>query len=161
MDPGQLLQGRTRETAIRRDELGRWFNDGVSLAHGNLIRSFDRWIERAEDGRYCLKNDANWAYFTLEGPPFFVRSAGLDGDGGVRLRLSNDREEVLVPATLRQSRDGALYCDVMDGTMAARFDAGAVHQLESAVFEDESGVYLELAGRRYRPPVVDDPLSAP
>ena len=158
MDPAEYLQGRTRETTIRRDAQGRWFHDGDPLEHPNLIRSFDRWIERAEDGRYCLKNDINWAYVTIEGPPLFVRTLRFDGGDTAWLVLSNDREERLVPDTLRHGEDGALHCDVANGTLVARFDRHAQAQLERVLGEDERGVYLALGGGRVRPPVVNDPL---
>jgi hypothetical protein len=32
-------------------------------------------------------------------------------------------------------------------------------QLEDAIGEDERGVYVELGGERYHPPVVDEPLE--
>lgn len=157
MDANKFLQGRTRETTIVRDSQGRWFHDGQPLVHPNLVKSFDRWVERAADGRYCLKNDINWAYITLEGPPYFVRSVQLESDG-VRLRLSNDALVPLRGETLRQDADGALYCDVL-GDLTARFDNAAATQLESLLGEDERGVYLTLAGARHYPPVVAQPLS--
>ena len=33
MDPAQFLQGRTRETEIRRDARGRWFNGEDRIDH--------------------------------------------------------------------------------------------------------------------------------
>ena len=33
MEPSQFLKGRTRETKIRRDAAGRWFNDGDPIDH--------------------------------------------------------------------------------------------------------------------------------
>jgi hypothetical protein len=164
MDPREMLQGRSRETTIVRDAQGRWSQDGQPLEHPNLTRAFDRWIERAEDGRYCLKNDINWAYFTLQGPPFFVRSLEVDGNRAVTLILSNDKREPLRAESVRVGEDGALYCDVGDGSMVARFDRHAATQLETLLGEDADGVYLELAGRRIRPKTVHDPLrplSAP
>lgn len=158
VDPASYLQGRSRETTIRRDAQGRWFHDGDPLEHPNLTRSFDRWIERAEDGRYCLKNDINWAYVTIEGAPLFVRSLRFDADEAWLL-LSNECEERLVPETLRQSEDGALHCDVAGGTLVARFDHHAQTQLERVLREDERGVYLAFGGGRVRPPVVGDPLA--
>jgi uncharacterized protein len=159
MDPTSFLQGRSRETTIRRDALGRWFDDGEPLEHPNLLRAFDGWVDRAEDGRYCLRNGVNWAYFTLEGPPFFVRWASVDEAAeSVRLRLSDDQLERLDPETLRQGEDGALYCDVRDGTMAACFERHAMQQLEALLREDDQGVYLALGGKRVRPPQVRDPL---
>lgn len=154
-----MLQGFSRETTIRRDAQGRWFHDDQPLEHEGLTRAFDRWIERAEDGRYCLKNDINWAYVTLEGPPYFVRSVAIGPGGQVELALSNDRREPLRPQTLRLGEDGALYCDVGDGTLPARFDRHATSQLEALIGEDERGVFVEVAGARVRPQVVSDPLT--
>jgi hypothetical protein len=159
VEPGQFLQGRTRETTIVRDTNGTWFYDGEPLEHPNLTRAFDRWIARAEDGRYCLKNDINWAYFKLEGPPFFVRSLLVSADGEVTLVLSNDAHEALRARSLREDRAGALYCDVGDGSMVARFDRHAAVQLEALIGEDAQGIYLQLGGERVRPPVVSDPLQ--
>lgn len=159
MDPSQFLSGRSRETNIRRDALGRWFADGQPLEHLNLTRAFDRWIDRAEDGRYCLKNDINWAYVTIEGPPLFVRSVHIEPVGTVSLTLSDDRTETLAPETLRQGPDGALYCDARGGTFAARFERHAMQQLEPVLREDDQGVYLSLANQRIRPRSVRDPLT--
>jgi hypothetical protein len=159
MDPGQLLLGRSRETTIVRDAAGRWFQDGQPLEHPNLTRAFDRWVRRAEDGRYCLENDINWAYITLEGAPFFVRSLQIGADHAITLLLSNDEREPLRPRTLRTGPDGALYCDVANGQMVARFDRHAAAQLEALLGEDEQGVYLELAGARVRPEIAADPLQ--
>lgn len=158
MEPGSFLEGRSRETTIRRDAQGRWFHDGEPLDHPNLTRAFDRWVQVAEDGRYCLKNDINWAYITLEGAPLFVRVSRVEPGGRASLLLSDDTWEALDPATLRQAADGALYCDVHGG-LVARFDRLAMQQLEALLGEDESGVYLALAPTgRVRPPVVQDPL---
>lgn len=160
MDPSSFLQGRTRETTIRRDAEGRWFYDGEPLDHPNLTKAFDRWIERAEDGRYCLKNDINWAYFTLEGAPFFVERVRRDERGRPLLELSNGTEQPLALAmnTLRIGPEGALYCDVQ-GDMTARFTRHAATQLEPWLSEDDHGVYLELDGARVRPEVAADPLT--
>lgn len=159
VEPGQFLEGRTRETTIVRDAQGRWFFDGEPLEHPNLTRAFDRWVARADDGRYCLKNDINWAYVKLEGPPFFVRSLQIDAGGGVSLLLSNDAHEPLRARTLRADDAGALYCDVGDGSMVARFDRHAAAQLEALIGEDARGIYLDVAGERVRPQVVSDPLQ--
>jgi len=157
MDPASFLQGMTRETSIRRDAEGTWFFDGEPLDHPNLTRAFDRWIERAEDGRYCLKNDINWAYFTLEGAPYFVERVRADAQNAPVLELSNGAEAPLAVDTLRTGPEGALYCDVPGG-MVAKFRRHAMTQLEPWLSEDDKGAYLELQGKRVRPEVASDPL---
>lgn len=158
VDPASMLKGRTRETKIHRDARGRWFNDGAEITHTLLTRAFDAWLLPAPDGsgRWCLSNDINWAYVSLEGPPRFVRRVEVD-QGAVTLHLSDDRQARLDPSTLRQGPEGALYCDV-PGDMTARFDPHAMMQLESLIDEDEEGVFLTLDNRRIRPPQVARPL---
>jgi hypothetical protein len=157
MDPAGFLEGRSRETTIRRDADGTWSQDGEPLEHPNLTRAFDRWIARAEDGRFCLKNEINWAYITLEGAPYFVRSVRPGAGGEPELLLSSDEAVSLRPQTLRLGPEGALYCDVAPG-MVARFDRLAMAQLERWLAEDEDGVYLDAQGVQVRPPYREEPL---
>jgi hypothetical protein len=154
-----VLAGRTRETKIRRDALGRWFNDGVEITHPLLREAFDRWLRRAPDasGRYCLSNDINWAYVELEGPPRFVRAVRRVG-GAVELSLSSGEQIELEGASLVQGPDEGLYCDAPGG-LVARFDRHAVMQLEPLLEEDELGVFLNVRGAKVRPRVVRDPLA--
>lgn len=162
MDPGSFLKGFSRETTIRRDAEGRWFHDGEPLEHANLTRAFDRWVDRAEDGRYCLKNDINWAYIELQGAPLFVRRLELGPGSAIGLVLSDDQKLPLAPETLREGPDGALYCDVPRGAgaLTARFDRHAMQQLEDLLREDDAGVYLALGADKVRPPRVADPLAS-
>ena len=157
MDAKDFLAGRSRETRIRRDARGRWFDGDDAIEHPGLRDAFDRWIARADDGRYCLRNDINWAYVQIEGPPLFVRTVRVV-DGAVMIGLSDGLEEVLHPETLRQAGDGSLYADARGGTMPARFERAAMHSLESCLGEEGGQVFLSVGGRRYFPPAASDPL---
>lgn len=160
MDPAQMMAGLTRETDIRRDRRGRWWKGSDPIDHPHLVRAFERWLDRAEDGRFCLRNDINWAYVEVEGPPVFVRGVRA-GEEGLRLVLSGEVEEPLDPATLRQDSEGALYCDVREGRLAAVFDRYAADQLVELTGEmDEEGPFLRFGGERLRPRVVPDPLCS-
>jgi hypothetical protein len=156
MEPTNFPFGLSRETTIRRTADGKWFHDGDPIDNDKLARAFDRWIERAEDGRWCLKNDINWAYFQLEGAPYFVRSVKLDGERATLL-LSNDREVELDFRSLREGPDDALYCTALGE--AARFESYAAVQLGDLLDEDEQGPYFQQAGERIRPPRKQDPLQ--
>ncbi len=161
LDPAMFVEaGRTRETKIRRDARGRWWNDQDPITHANLATAFDAWIERAEDGRYCLKNDINWAYVTIEGAPIDVRSVRLDGEAAT-LSLSDGRVEPLELGSLREGPDGALYCTVRQGTMPARFDPHSAMQLAERAVETGEGVAIRIGGRSHVPPRVADPLASP
>ena len=151
----RLLTGRTRETKIRRDARGRWFNDGSPITHTLLTRAFDEWLIPAPDGsgRWALSNSINWAFVAIEGPPRFVRSVRLEG-GRALLTLSDGSALPLDPSTLREATDGALFCEVQHpdhGPLEARFDAHAAMQLASALGEDARGIYVELGGVRHYP----------
>lgn len=163
MDPRDLLpppEGRTRETAIRRDARGRWWNGADAITHPLLTRAFDAWIERADDGRYCLKNDVNWAYVAIEGAPFFVRACRL-GPAGAELELSDGTRERLDPSTLLEDAEGALYCRVKGGRFLARLDAHAAMQLGEALDERLEGLVLRLGETCVSPRRVADPLAEP
>ena len=158
MDPAQFLKGRTRETDIRRDGAGRWYNGDDPISHPNLVRSFDSWVDRAEDGRFCLSNSINWAYIRIEGPAYFVKDARA-ADDGIELVLSGGNEERLDSTTLCQDAEGALWCTVREGRCPARFDNHAVTKLADSVGSDEDGVFLQVGAEKVRPPEVSDPLS--
>ena len=156
--PAQFLQGHTRETQIRRDARGRWFNGEDRIDHPNLVRSFDSWIDRAEDGRFCLSNSINWAYIDIEGPAYFVKDTTPTLDQ-ITLHLSGGLEETLDPGSLRQGPEGALWCTVREGRCPARFDNHAVSKMADAVGEDDEGIYVRFGSQKVRPPQIDDPLS--
>lgn len=150
----------TRETTIRRDAHGRWYHDGEAIETEAIERAFDRWLDRADDGRYILKNEINWAYCEIEGAPVFVRRAQVEADQ-LRLELSDGRVEVLEPDTLRQGLDGALYCQVRAGRLSAVFEREAAMALFDLIAEDGEGLLIELRGRQYRPKTVARPLEWP
>jgi hypothetical protein len=155
-----LAPGRSRETKIRRDAAGRWYDDDVPITHPHLAAAFDAWLERAPDGRLCLKNEVNWAYVHVEGAPLFVRSAKVVG-ASVLLTLSDGQVEPLDLSTLRQDAAGRVYCQGRQGAMAARFDHHALLGLVDLVGEDDHGVYVELAGDKTRVPLAEDPVVWP
>lgn len=158
-DPSAALAGLSRETTIVLDKDGRFFHDGRPVDHPGIVRAFHRWIDRAEDGRFVLRNAINWAYIKVAGTPLFVRSVRLCGARPVThvyLSLSDGSEEELRYDTLRQDKDGVFYADARMGTMAARFDKHAALGLSPVVGEDDDGPFLEVVGRKLRPATVED-----
>ena len=147
----------SRETTIRRTAEGRWFHDGEPVENQPLARAFDRWVCRADDGRYCLKNSINWAYITLEGAPYFVRAVHID-KGHAKLTLSNDDTVPLDPHSLREDEKGQLYCTAYHN-MPARFDSHAAVQLSPLLDEDDKGAYFQHEDQVIYLPRVEDPLG--
>ncbi|MFT3927109.1 MAG: hypothetical protein QM778_31475 [Myxococcales bacterium] len=107
-------------------------------------------------GATASKTTSNWAYFSLEGAPYFVRSVRVSG-GQAELLLSNDREVTLDVHSLREGPDAALYCTVLGGE-PARFDSHAAVQLGDLLEEDAEGPYVRQGSVRVHPPRVADPL---
>ncbi|MFO0726960.1 MAG: DUF1285 domain-containing protein [Myxococcota bacterium] len=138
----------SRETKIRRDRFGVWFDGEEPIDQPAIARAFDRWLELADDGRFCLKNSVNWAYVQIEGAPVFVRQAHRRVEG-FALDLSDGRQEDLDPATLAIDAEGAIHCRVRGGTLWARFDHPAALSLGEAVVEDEGALWLMLSGVRW------------
>ncbi len=157
VQPPLVPPGFSVESGVRRDAQGRWFHEGVAIDNEAVAKAFDRWIDRAEDGRYILKNSVNWAYVDIEGPPFFVKhlSVGLDR---VTLLLSDGTEEALLVDSLRQGPDGRLYCDVREGGFVAGFGQQATMQFEPLLDEDEDGLFVTIGSQKVRPALVAEPL---
>lgn len=158
MDPAQFLQGRTRETDIRRDARGRWFKGADPIDHPNLTLAFDGWVDRADDGRFCLSNAINWAYVEIDGPAYFVKNVEADSSG-MTLTLSGNVREALDPSTLCQGPEGALWCAVKDGRCPARFENHAVSKMSEWIDQDDEGEFILVGSNKVRPPACSDPLS--
>jgi len=156
VDPKELFKGFSRETEIRRDARGRWYMGADPITHRGVVQAFNGWIDRAEDGRYCLRNDLGWAYVTIEGSPYFVRSISHRGDE-IELTLSGGRQERLALETLCQGPAGRLYCRVLEGRLVAEFDNHSAVTLADHVEEVRGGHWLRCDGRLHAIPVVADP----
>lgn len=137
----------SRETTIRRNAEGRWFHDDEPVLNDAVARAFDAWVDVADDGRYILRNDVNWAYVEIEGSPIFVERARVT-EGYVELSLSDGSVEGLDEGSLAQTGDGNLVCRVRSGRLGASFKRRAMLDLVEFLDEDEAGSYLLLGKRR-------------
>ncbi|MCB9653351.1 MAG: hypothetical protein H6729_04365 [Deltaproteobacteria bacterium] len=126
------------------------------MENAAVARAFDRWIARAPDGRYCLQNDVNWAYVEIEGAPVHIRAIRVIDDE-VHLDLSDDRTEELAFETLRQDREGRLYCDVRGGTLTAQFSSHAATEL-APWLQEGCPIELVIGAKRVPIIVVDEPV---
>ncbi len=152
--------GYSRETRLRRDASGRWFDGDRPIEHPGLRHAFDGWIERAPDGRPCLRNTIHWVYVDIEGPYYFVRGVRFASDGSVQLMLSGEREARLRPETLREARDGGLWCSVFEASLPTRFDVESAQRLvERCGHLDGERLLLRIGTWEGELPRVDDPLA--
>jgi hypothetical protein len=151
-------RGLSRETDITLDARGRFHVAGVPFEHEHLAETFARWLVRAPDGRYALRNDLHWVYVTVEGAPLHARRAELGPDGVVLLLRGGERAP-LVASTLREGPDGALYARARDGTWPVRLAPEAALDLAPLLVEaPDGGVAIALGDDVVAIRRVADPL---
>jgi hypothetical protein len=145
-------EGRSRESTIRLDGSGRFWHDGLAVAHPGLAAALHTWIRRhPDDGRYILSNGYDWTYFTVDDAPYFVRSVAIHPDR-ILLELSDGTEEAWAPASTRIGADDALYAvvkrDAPGGPYEAKFTRHAQASLAPAL-ADEGPPAVTIGGRMH------------
>jgi len=142
--------GRSRESRIVLDELGRFWNGPVPIDHEGMATAFASWITtHPDDGRFILTNGYDWTYFTVKDAPFLVRHVQTAENGAV-LRLFDGTEEPLDPATVAVSDDGVLYVRVKGGRFEARLAPGAQKEMVDVLDEGSDGMpVVRTAGGEY------------
>ena len=59
--------GRSRESTIRLDAIGRFFHDGEPVENLKMATAFHSWLARhPDDGRPILVNDYDWTYLAFD-----------------------------------------------------------------------------------------------
>jgi len=155
--------GRSRESSIVLDRLGRFFHEGERVEHAGLAGGFARWLRRhPHDRRFILSNGYDWCYLTVEDTPYFVEAVWED-DTRLYVRLSDGSEEALMADTMWIGQDEVLRTGVKQGQFDARFSRGAQLQLEPWL-ADGDPICLKVGGRRVplrmkAPPVSGAPAS--
>ncbi len=140
-------EGRSRESTLRLDPLGRFWHEGHLVVHPGLAAGLHRWIRRhPDDGRFILSNGYDWTYFTVDDAPFFVRAVRAERERVV-LVLSDATEESFDPAAARIGPDDALYARVKiaapGGPYEAKFTPHAQTSLEPMlVHGDPPGIRI-------------------
>jgi uncharacterized protein len=132
-------EGRSRESTIRLDALGRFWHDGARVEHPGMASALRSWVSRhPDDGRYILTNGYDWTYFTVEDAPHFVQSLRIEPDRIV-LVLADGTDEAWEPETTRTGPDGALYAVVKrqanGGPYEAKFTPHAQSSLEPVLVD--------------------------
>lgn len=171
--------GRSRESTLRLDRLGRFWHDGRPVEHPGMARSFAAWVDRhPDDGRFILNNGYDWSYLEVEDAPCHVRalrspalqsslaalpSAAAEPPGSTLppagvpvLALTDGSHEPLDPRHVWLGTDGALRCLVRGGRWVARFSQAAQLALAPYLGETpEGGVALSFGGALY--PIASEP----
>jgi uncharacterized protein len=134
------------------DNEGRWFHKGAEMIHREIIRFFYDHMELDGSGRYVIRWGEECCFLEVQDTAFVVQKVGFQEDGGIqelRLYLSDDTQEALLPETLFVGKANVLYCTVKHGKFPARFHRPAYYQLAEFVKEENGGFYLPLNGKKY------------
>src|SRR5215470_13764596 len=87
----------TRESRIRIDRDGHFWDDGARVEHPGLRDAFYRWLAvDPQSGRVILKNEIDWCFVIVDDAPLVVRA--FDGRS---VHLSDGTIEPLDVTTLR------------------------------------------------------------
>lgn len=134
---------RFRRTGIRLDREGRFWHEGGEIVHEGMRRTFLRWLDRLDDGRWVLRLDEQrYAYLDVEDAPLIAVSARWDGDRAFLTTNDGDERE-LAYDTLRVGDGDALYCDAR---LPARIATPAYYVLAERLEETGDGFALRAAG---------------
>jgi hypothetical protein len=136
--------------SFRRD--GRWYSDDEPINNPRIAKLFSKCLRQTEDGRWQIAMADERAFVEVEDTPWVVTAVAGDPTTGFRLRLNDDSEERLDPATLSVGPANVLYAGVRDGRHRARFLRPAYYQLTSAIEERDGRYLLESGGRSFEIP---------
>ncbi len=152
--------GRSRESSIVLDALGRFWHEGEKIEHRGMARAFASWIRlHPDDGRFILSNGYDWTYITVEDVPYFVDAVSHRPNGEVMLQLSDGSEEAMDPASLSVGADNAAYARVKAGTYEARFRQEAQNALMPLLEPGPDGApVIQLGGKQF--PIRDRAATA-
>lgn len=144
-------EGRSRESKIRLDGEGKFFDNGEYVEHAKLQQALHTWIGRhPDDGRFILTNGYDWTYFTVDDVPFYVRAI-REQDGEAILVLSDGTEEPLDPKTVTMGERGDLYLEIAHpsadkakaGPFRAKLTRHAQTQLEPFLSQNDGKAVLK------------------
>ena len=136
--------------SFRRD--GRWYSDDEPINNPRIAKLFSRCLRRTDDGRWMIAMADERAFVDVEDTPWVVTSVSGDPASGFRLRLNDDSEEPLDPATLSVGTGNVLYTRVKGGSTHARFLRPAYYQLAPAIEEQGGRFLLTSGGARFEIP---------
>ena len=128
---------------------GRWYSDEEPINNARIAKLFSRCLRQTDDGRWQIAMADERAFVEIHDTPWVVTAVGGNGRDGFTIRLNDDSEEPLDPATLSVGAGNVLYTRVKEGRYQARFLRPAYYQLAPAIAERDGRFVLETAGRAH------------
>ena len=139
---------------IHVDKEGRMWHLGAEMVHQGINQLLREHVRLDEHGWYIIDFHGQRCYVEVEDTFFVItrleeRPAGPDDPPDLFIRLNDNTEEELDPATLSQAEDHVLYARIKDGRFPARFLRPAYYQLAGHIEERGGRFVLPYKGRDF------------
>jgi len=128
---------------------GRWYSDDEPINNARIAKLFSRCLRQTDDGRWQIAMADERAFVEIHDTPWVVTGVGGNRRDGFTIRLNDDSEEPLDPASLTVGAGNVLYTRVKDRRYPARFLRPAYYQLAPAIGERDGHFVLEAGDRSY------------
>ncbi|MCS6925700.1 MAG: DUF1285 domain-containing protein [Candidatus Binatia bacterium] len=140
----------TRKISFGKD--GWWYANEERIENRRINVLFSQHLRRTPEGQYEIAIGWDRVAVEIEDTPYVVTQVTGTPEGGFVVRLNDESEEPLNPATLSVGRDQALYCRVKNGEYPARFLRPAYYQLATYIQQEPTSgtFFLPLRETRYR-----------
>ena len=139
----------TRKISFGKD--GWWYANDERIQNLRINRLFSQHLRKISDGTYEIAIGWDRVAVEIDDTPYVVTQVTGDPEHGFILRLNDESEEALDPATLYVGSENILYCRVKGREHPARFLRPAYYQLTAHVEEDATtdSFFLRLHDTTY------------
>jgi len=143
----------TRKISFGKD--GWWYANDERIENRRINLLFSQHVHKTAAGTYEIAIGWDKVTVTIDDTPYVVTRVTDDTEQGLLLRLNDESEEPLDPATLHVGQAHVLYCRVKGGEHTARFLRPAYYQLTAHVREDAAtgSFMLRLGNTTYPLPI--------
>lgn len=132
----------TRKIHFGKD--GWWYANDERIHNQRINTLFSQHLRRTADGTYEIAIGWDKVTVEIEETPYVVTCVSGDSAQGFTLRLNDESEELLNPASLFIGQENVLYCRVKSGAEPARFLRPAYYQLTAHVQENAASGLFSL-----------------
>lgn len=139
----------TRKISFGKD--GWWYANDERIQNQRINLLFSQHLRKTPTGTYEIVIGRDIVAVEIDDAPYVVTRVSGDLEQGLILRLNDESEEALDPATLSIGQEHVLYCRVKSREYTARFLRPAYYQLAVHVQEDPGtgSFMLRLANTTY------------
>lgn len=135
----------TRKISFGKD--GWWYANDERIQNRRINLLFSQHLRKTPMDTYEIIIGRDIVPVEIDDAPYVVTRVSGNLEQGLILRLNDESEEALDPATLSIGQEHVLYCRVKSREYTARFLRPAYYQLAAHVQEDlVTGSFMLLLG---------------